>query len=77
MYAICIPPTFPKAECRRSHSLVFPAKSAQRRVNVAGGVATERLNTGGLPRMLVILLKTSTQTGEVIFRATLHGRFIR
>ncbi len=31
MYAICVPPTFPKAEYRRSHSLGLSFASSRRR----------------------------------------------
>jgi len=65
-----------KAEYRRNRTLCLAGKSAQRRVTVAGGVARERLNTDGLPKMVVILSKIKNQTGESTFPATLHGKFI-
>ena len=56
MYAICIPPTFPKAQYRRSRSLVFPAK-VPNVVLTLPVVSLESVSTGGLPKIFGHSLK--------------------
>jgi len=51
---------------RRSHNAVIRVYD-----NAGNVIETDK------PAVLVILLRTSTQTGEVIFRDTPSGRFIR